>query len=63
MEKRDPEVLFDQQGPNGCLRVWVAAADILKWRQQYMREKEVECTGEQKKKGTEEDVDAMRYEV
>ena len=28
-----------------------------------MREKEVECTGEQKKKGTEEDVDAMRSEI
>ena len=63
VEKRDPEVLSDRQGPNGCLRVWVATADILKWRQQYMREKEVECTGEQKKKGTEEHVDAMRSEI
>ena len=63
VEKRDPELLFDRQGPNGCLCIWVATADIVKWRQQYMREKEVECTGEQKKKGAEEDVDAIRSEI
>ena len=60
---KDPKILFDHCGPNGELRIWVHTGDALTYRSEYMHDKEVECQGDQVKKGTEEDVDRLRGEI
>lgn len=61
--RKDPKILYDHLGENGALRIWVHTADTLRYRSEYMHEKEVECQGDQVKKATEEDVDRLRGEI
>ena len=56
-------VMFDYEGPQGRLRIWVKTADKLIYRSQYMKEKEIYCEGETTKKATDEDVDKLRPEL
>lgn len=60
---KDPSVLFDYEGPNGQLRIWVHTGDTLNFRSSYMQEKEVEMEGSSKKRATQEDVDKLTKEV
>ena len=53
-------VMFDYDGPQGKLRIWVKTADKLIYRSSYMKEKEIYCEGETTKKATEEDIDKLR---
>ena len=56
-------VMFDYDGPQGKLRIWVKTADKLIYRSSYMKEKEIYCEGETTKKATEEDIDKLRPEL
>ena len=60
---KDPSVLYDYDGPNGQLRIWVHTGDTLNFRSSYMQEKEVEMEGCSKKRATQDDVDKMAKEV
>ncbi|CAE7285935.1 unnamed protein product [Symbiodinium sp. CCMP2456] len=56
-------VMFDWEGPQGKLRIWIKTADKLIYRSQYFKEKEIYCEGDTTKKATDEDVDKLRPEL
>lgn len=63
VQLKDPSVYHDYGGPNGKLRVWVKTQDLLIHRSEYMREKSVDCVGQEIKKGSDADVDKFRAEI
>ena len=63
VKAKDPAVLYDYEGPEQQLRVWVHTGDTLKFRGSYMHEKGVVMEGQCKKKASEEDVDKMKGEI
>ena len=57
---KDPTVFFDYGGPDNKLRIWIKTADVMKWRSEYMKEKDIICEGESVKKGGDEEIDKFR---
>ena len=63
-KNRGDEILHDYGGPdNNKLRFWVKTADTLTYRSSYMKEKSVECEGENIRKAGDEDVDRLKANI
>ena len=60
---KDPDIIFDNKGENGALRIWVHTGDEVRFRSSYMHEKAVINEGESLKKATAEDQDRLKKRI